>query len=81
MNNRIRYTVNDIENSQFYQMPKFLFRGEFKDLSNNARVLYCHLKDRHKLSMKNKWINKDNEVYLIYTREDMDWQHFSRQIF
>lgn len=71
MKNRVRYTQNDVVKEQFYKMPKFLFREDFKDLSNNARVLYCHLKDRHSLSMENKWINKNKEVYLIYTREDM----------
>lgn len=63
--------MNDITKNQFYQMPKFLFEEEFKELSNNARVLYSQLKDRHSLSLKNGWINKNNEVYLIYTRENM----------
>ena len=71
LNNRIRYTLNDITKNQFYQMPKFLFEGEFTELSNNARVLYSQLRDRHNLSIKNRWINDKNEVYLIYTRENM----------
>lgn len=71
MNSRIRYTLNDIVKNQFYQMPKFLFEGEFTKLSNNARVLYSQLRNRHSLSFKNKWINENNEVYLIYTRENM----------
>lgn len=52
-------------------MPKFLFINEFKKLSNDARVLYVLLRDRHQLSIKNNWINKNSEVYLIYTREEM----------
>jgi hypothetical protein len=40
--------VNDVKNNRFYQMPKFLFEGEFKDkLNNDARVLYSLLRDRH----------------------------------
>ena len=46
MYQRVRYTVNDVSNNRFYQMPKFLFEGEFKALSNNARVLYTLLRDR-----------------------------------
>lgn len=71
MKNRIRYTINDVNNNRFYQMPKFLFEGEFKNLSNDARILYSLLRDRHELSMSNNWINEKGEVYLIFTREDI----------
>src|SRR5690554_2897761 len=74
MNNkkdRTRYTIENVVNNRFYQMPKFLFEGEFKNLSNDARVLYSLLRDRHDLSLKNNWVNENNEVYLIYTREEM----------
>ena len=67
-----RYTVDEVQNNQFYQMPKFLFNDEFKKLSNDARVLYSLLRDRHQLSIKNNWVNDNNEVYLIYTRTEME---------
>jgi len=54
-----------------YQMPKFLFEGEFKVLSNNARALYMHLLDRQDLGLQNHWVNEKNEVFLIYSREEM----------
>ncbi len=67
-----RYTLTDVTSNQFYQMPKFLFEGELKNnLSNDAKVLYSLLKDRHELSVKNNWVNENNEVYLIYTRDDL----------
>lgn len=66
-----RFTVEEVESNQFYQMPKFLFKAEFKHLSNDARVLYSLLRDRHQLSIKNKWINSKSEVYMIYTRLEM----------
>lgn len=68
---RARYTINDVNANRYYQMPKFLFEGEFRGLSNNGRVLYSLLKDRHELSLKNGWINEKGEVYLLYTREDL----------
>lgn len=68
---RVRYTLENVKNNRFYQMPKFLFEGEFKEMSNDARVLYSLLRDRHELSIKNNWVNENNEVYLIFTREDM----------
>ena len=66
-----RYTKEFIVNNRFYQMPKFLFEGEFKKLSNDARVLYSLLRDRHDLSLVNNWVNEKGEVYLICTRESM----------
>lgn len=68
---RVRYTINDVNNNRFYQLNKFLFEGEFKQLSNDDRVLYSILKDRHELSVANGWVNDKGEVYLIYTREEM----------
>jgi DNA-binding Lrp family transcriptional regulator len=72
MNQRVRYTVSDVTNNRFYQMPKFLFDGEFKSgLCNDAKVLYSLLRDRHDLSLSNNWINDSGEVYLIYARDKM----------
>lgn len=71
MNNRKRYTVQDVEMSRFYQLPKFLFEDEFKNLNSDARILYSLLRDRHDLSLKNNWVNENGEVFLIYTRENM----------
>ena len=66
-----RYTKQDVVNNVFYQLPKFLFYEEFKDLSNDSRVLYSLLKDRHELSLSNGWLNDSGEVYFIFTRDNM----------
>ncbi|KNZ70342.1 hypothetical protein Tfer_0902 [Thermincola ferriacetica] len=68
---RKRYSVEDIANARYFQLPKFLFEGEFTNLSNDARVLYALLRDRHELSIENGWVNKKGEVYLIYSRSEM----------
>lgn len=66
---RREYTRSDILNNQFYQLPKFLFTEEFKGLSNDAKVLYALIKDRHSLSIQNGWVDEDDHVYLIFSRE------------
>jgi DNA-binding transcriptional ArsR family regulator len=66
-----RYTKEEVVNNRFYQMPKFLFESEFKELSNDARVLYALLRDRHELSLSNEWVNDAGEVYFIFSRENM----------
>lgn len=69
--NRKRYTLENIKVNLFYQIPKFLFEDEFKNLSNDSKILYALLKDKHEESIENNWINENNEVYLEYTRNDM----------
>jgi hypothetical protein len=71
MNNRKRYKLNEYHRSVFYQTPKFLFLGELKKLSNDARILYSVLKDRHELSAKNQWTNENDEIYIIFSRNEM----------
>ena len=66
-----RYNISDVYSNNFYQLPKFILEGKFKNLSNDARVLYSLLKERHKLSLENKWVNNKGEVYLIFTRKNM----------
>lgn len=69
---RIRYTRQSVITNTFFQMPKFLFNGDFEGLSNDARVLYMLLRDRHGLSVKNKWYDENGDVYLYYKRENME---------
>ena len=72
MKNRIRYTLDEVLGNLFYPLPQFLFEGECKKLSNDARVLYSLLKNRHQLSIKNEWYNEKKEIYLIMKREEME---------
>jgi len=71
-----RYTRQAIIVNDFYQMPSFLIAGEFAGdrLSNNARVLYTLLLERHKLSVKNGWLNENGEVFNYFKREEMEAQ-------
>ncbi len=71
MNNRVRYTRQNIISNNFYQLPKFLFDAEFSNLSNDARVLYSLLRNRHEISIKNEWYDENGEVFLYFKREDM----------
>ncbi|MGL6009163.1 MAG: replication initiator protein A, partial [Culicoidibacterales bacterium] len=50
--NTQRISKQKYELEQFYKMPKWLFSDKFKKLSNDARVAYVLLKDRHSLSLK-----------------------------
>ena len=76
MNNRMRFTRQTIVSNTYYQMPRFLTAGEFagNNISNNARILYILLLDRHRLSVKNGWFDDNGEVYIYFKREEMESQ-------
>ena len=64
------YSKQDVDRDKFYQLPKELFLLQrYANLSNNACVLYAMLKDRLSLSIENNWIDKDGNIYFIFSRE------------
>jgi hypothetical protein len=69
--NRRRFVAADVVISQYYQLPKFLFSSDFSSLSNDSRILYALLKDRHELSLKNGWIDDSGFVYFYFPRREM----------
>ncbi|MCL2188450.1 MAG: replication initiator protein A [Defluviitaleaceae bacterium] len=56
MDNRQRYTRQNIVTSAFYQLPKFLFDAELANLSNDARVLYALLRNRHEIKHQKRLV-------------------------
>lgn len=67
------YKIYEINHTRFFKVPKELFENsEYnKKLNSDAKLLYAILLDRMELSRTNNWVNKNDEIYLIYTREDM----------
>ena len=66
------YKVNETLEYTYYQMPQELFEnGKYKCLSIEAKVIYTFLLNRMNLSKINRWINNVGEIYLIYTRKEI----------
>ena len=62
----------EAEQYSFYRVPKILFTAEcFRPLSCEAKVLYGLLLDRMSLSIKNRWFDKEDRVYIIFTVEEI----------
>lgn len=67
-----KYKINQYRMNQFIQVPKELFDNQrYKKLSCYSKLLYGLLLDRMELSRKNNWVNKKDEIYLIYTRKQI----------
>ena len=69
----IPYKSNETLEHKCYQIPQELFVNEkYKNkLNSDSKILYAFLLDRLSLSQKNHWIDEDNNVYLIFTREEV----------
>ena len=66
------YKISDIIQFEFFKLPKALFANtKYKAMSSDAKLTYSLLYDRLGLSKMNGWINENDEVYLIYTREEI----------
>ena len=75
------------EQYHFYRVPKVLFTAECslshlqsKSLSCEAKVLYGLMPDRMSLSVKNRWFDEEDRVYIIFTVEEiMELLGYARQ--
>ena len=66
------YKITDIIACEFLKIPKAMFaNATYRRLSSDAKLAYALLYDRLSLSKLNGWINERDEVYLIYTREEL----------
>ena len=66
------YKITDIISCEFLKIPKAMFaNAKYRKLSSDAKLTYALLYDRLSLSKLNGWINEDDEVFLIYTREEV----------
>lgn len=66
-------TIEQMETSEiFYSIPKVLLEDEqYKELRLDSKLLYAILKDRLKLSAKNRWIDEQGRVYLEYSNKEL----------
>lgn len=73
MENEFKFiNQKEIYQYKFYMIPKELFVNErYTSLSPAAILLYGILLDRLTLSIKNNWIDKNRNVYLIFTRKEI----------
>lgn len=62
----------EAEQYSFYRVPKMLFTAEcFRPLSCEAKVLYGLLLDRMSLSIKNRWLDEENRVYIVFKIDEI----------
>ena len=61
------YYRQEAEQFTFYRLPKALITdSRFKEVSNNAKLLYGLMLDRMSLSARSGWFDEENRVYIKY---------------
>jgi len=73
MNEINYYKINEVLEHQYYQMPKELYTNSLykQSLNSDSKILYTFLLDRLTLSQKNNWYDENGNVYLIFTRQEV----------
>lgn len=65
------YYGTEAESYTFYKVPKLLITDDyFKDVSNDAKLLYGMMLERVSLSAKNGWYDEENRVYIRFGIKD-----------
>ena len=67
------YKANECFEHLYYQIPQELFiNPKYKDkLNSDSKILYGFLLNRLTLSLKNNWCDENGDVYLIFTRKEV----------
>ena len=72
MSNFNFYKSKEVYREKYYQMPMVFFTNDkYKPLSNDAKIAYMLLKDRFDYSVKNNWVDDDDNIYFIFTAVEL----------
>lgn len=67
------YYGREAEQFTFYRLPKALITDErFKEMTNNAKLLYGLMLDRMSLSKKRGWLDEENKVFIKYSLNNIE---------
>ena len=69
----IPYKANECFEHLYYQIPmELFFNKNYKyKLNSDSKILYCFLLNRVLLSKKNNWFDEKGNVFLIFTRKEV----------
>ena len=72
MPNFEKYNLSQVKTERFYQLPKYLFEDAyFKKMSAEAKIMYALLKECFELSIQNEWVDKNNNIYFIFSNKHL----------
>ncbi|RIL28226.1 replication protein [Staphylococcus gallinarum] len=64
--------MKELQKEKFYQLPKVFFTNpKYTKLYNDAKITWSILRDRLDLSIRNNWVDKNGDIFFIYTNEKL----------
>ncbi len=72
INNNL-YRIHEVLENRYYGIPQELFTSPLykEKLNSDSKILYSFLLDRLTLSQKNNWYDENKNIYLIFTRQEV----------
>ena len=64
----MRIKIDDVEQSNFFKMPKSIYELDLKPIE---REVYMLCIENWRLSISNKWVNENNEIYFYASQEKL----------
>lgn len=72
MSNKSYFRINEEHDTNDINLPKALFiSSKYRELSNDAKLLYALLSDRIPNAITNNCIDNNGHVYIIYTNKEL----------
>ena len=73
MDNFEYYKFDECFSTAFYMLPQELFKIDYYNnfLNSDSKILYSLLLNRFSLSRKNHWVDENGNIYLIFTRKEV----------
>jgi hypothetical protein len=66
------YNLESNQELRFFQIPKsIIYNPKYRSLSAGAKIVYSILRDRHDLSVRNRWVDGGGCIYLYYRIEKL----------
>ncbi|MFM1524534.1 MULTISPECIES: replication initiator protein A [Helcococcus] len=63
-----KYSKIEFARNNFIKFPNWL---QYLHVSSNTKLVYMYILDRYQLSLKNKWIDKDENIFCYFTRKTL----------
>lgn len=67
-----KLNISMYQQGNFYRVPKVLIQGErYEKLTSDAKLLYAVFQDRAELSIQNKWMDINGDIFFLFSIEEV----------
>ena len=71
MPNFEKYNLSQVKLKGFINYLNIYSKMHILKMSAEAKIMYALLKDRFELSIQNEWVDKNNNIYFIFSNKHL----------